>query len=177
MTQQRVAHCYDLMDSAYDAKRIYAHSSALGHVHIIDPNPRNRKAEYGLEQMAQRIAGYYTSGACTVSSTVERAFEYLKDEFGARHVRVRGYQKVVCTCVRRARAHRGSIATDGPINRIRACMQNLGTLNYRCLGIGVENAHRSSTKFTPLTPHWSQITGRFLGSTEPIAIIHAIWAN
>ena len=121
--------------------------------------------------------GVYTSGTCTVSSTVERAFGYLKDEFGARHVRVRGYQKVVCTCVRRARAHRGSIATDGPINRIRACMQNLGTLNYRCLGIGVENAHRSSTKFTPLTPHWSQITGRFLGSTEPIAIIHAIWAN
>ena len=108
------------MDSAYDAKRIYAHSSALEHVPIIDPNPRNRKTEYGLEQKAQR--GVYTSGACTVSSTVERALGYLKDEFGARHVRVRGYQKVVRTCVRRARAHRGSIATDGPINRIRACM-------------------------------------------------------
>ena len=56
MAQQRVAHCYDLMDSAYDAKRIYAHSSALGHVPIIDPNPRNRKAEYGLEQKAHRSA-------------------------------------------------------------------------------------------------------------------------
>lgn len=58
MAQQRVAHCYDLMDSAYDTKRIYAHSSALEHVPIIDPNPRNRKAEYGLEQKAQRNAGY-----------------------------------------------------------------------------------------------------------------------
>ncbi len=39
-TAQRVTSLYDLMDSAYDAPQIHAFSRRLGHVPIIDPNPR-----------------------------------------------------------------------------------------------------------------------------------------
>ncbi|MXY08586.1 MAG: transposase [Rhodothermaceae bacterium] len=40
----------------------------------------------------------YITGAVRYGqrSTVERALGRLKDGFGARHVRVRGYQKVLC---------------------------------------------------------------------------------
>ena len=98
MTQQRVTYCYDLMDSAYDVKHIHAHSRTSGHVPIIDPNPRNRKAEHLCEKKAQRRAGYTPAERVRYRerSTVERAFGRLKDEFGARHVRVRGHQKVMC---------------------------------------------------------------------------------
>ncbi|MXY08587.1 MAG: hypothetical protein F4058_02770 [Rhodothermaceae bacterium] len=57
MTQRRVANSYDLMDSAYDAKEIHAHSRKLKHVPIIDTNPRNRRAAYIREQQARRTAG------------------------------------------------------------------------------------------------------------------------
>ena len=40
MTAERVTNLYDLMDSAYDAAEIRAKSIALGHVPIIDANPR-----------------------------------------------------------------------------------------------------------------------------------------
>lgn len=98
MTQQRVTNCYDLMDGAYDAKEIYAHSEQLEHVPIIDTNPRKKKAEYTREQQARRHAGFTSPERVRYGqrSTVERAFGRLKDEFGARHVRVRGYQKVMC---------------------------------------------------------------------------------
>ena len=81
------------MDSAYDATQIHAYSCASGHVPIIDPNPRNRKAEYLLEQTAQRTAERVRYRE---RSTVEHTFGRLKEEFGARYTRVRGYQKVMC---------------------------------------------------------------------------------
>jgi hypothetical protein len=40
MSQERVTSLYDLMDSAYDAPQIKAFSQQLGHVAIIDQNPR-----------------------------------------------------------------------------------------------------------------------------------------
>lgn len=40
LSAQRVTSLYDLMDSAYDAPQIHAFSRSLGHVPIIDPNPR-----------------------------------------------------------------------------------------------------------------------------------------
>ncbi|MBF0343924.1 MAG: transposase [Nitrospirae bacterium] len=40
MTTEKVTYLYDLMDSAYDAGAIYAVSKGLGHVPIIDKNPR-----------------------------------------------------------------------------------------------------------------------------------------
>ena len=43
MTGQRVQYCYELMDSAYDAKDVYEQSRSSGHVAMIDPNPRKKK--------------------------------------------------------------------------------------------------------------------------------------
>lgn len=40
MTGERVVYLYDLMDSAYDANGIHAHSRQLNHVPIIAPHPR-----------------------------------------------------------------------------------------------------------------------------------------
>ena len=44
ITSERTTNLYDLMDSAYDAPQIHEHSKALGHVPIIDRNPRRNKA-------------------------------------------------------------------------------------------------------------------------------------
>lgn len=44
ITAGRVVNLYDLMDAAYDAHEIHATSERLGHVAIIDPNPRRDKA-------------------------------------------------------------------------------------------------------------------------------------
>ena len=40
MTVQRVTNCYDLMDAAYCSKVLREHSRDLGHVPLIDHNPR-----------------------------------------------------------------------------------------------------------------------------------------
>ena len=98
MTEQRVTNLYDLMDSAYDAKEIYEESQASGRVPIIDRNPRRKKAEYQREQRAQRNAGFIPPERVRYRerSTVERAFGRLKEEFGARNIRVRGHEKVTC---------------------------------------------------------------------------------
>ena len=42
MTSGKITYCYDLMDAAYDAHQIHGVSRALGHVPIIDANPRVR---------------------------------------------------------------------------------------------------------------------------------------
>ena len=41
LTAQKGTSLYDLMDSAYDAESIYQVSRSLGHVPIIDKNPRS----------------------------------------------------------------------------------------------------------------------------------------
>ncbi len=98
MTEQRVTHCYDLMDSAYDAKEVYAQSENSGRVPIIDTNPRKQKAAHEREQKARRNAGFVPAERVRYRerSTVERAFGRLKDEFGGRNLRVRGHEKVMC---------------------------------------------------------------------------------
>jgi len=99
ITSQRVTNCYDLMDAAYDAPLIKKHSQSLGHVPIIDENPRSkeRKAEIKLEQKARRTARYREAETVRYNerSTVERINGRLKDEFGGRMVRVRGASKVM----------------------------------------------------------------------------------
>ena len=101
MTAARVTNLYDLMDAAYDAAEIKAHSEALGHVPIIDVNPRNgaaRKRDLQQEAKARRTLGQVdaTEVRYRERSTVERVNGRLKDEFGARQVRVRGHSKVLC---------------------------------------------------------------------------------
>jgi hypothetical protein len=43
ITNQRITHCYDLMDAASDAPLIRSHSESLGHVALIDENPRTKE--------------------------------------------------------------------------------------------------------------------------------------
>ena len=101
LTARRVTSLYDLMDSAYDAPEIRAFSQKLGHVPIIDVNPRRRpevKAERKREALAERCIGHLSPEARRnrERSTVERVNGRLKEEFGGRHVRVRGPDKVMC---------------------------------------------------------------------------------
>lgn len=101
LSASRVTSLYDLMDSAYDAKPIHEHSRSLGHVPIIDANPRRdtaAKAEEQAEEKRRQLLGYKTAEDVRFNqrTTVERVNARLKDEFGARAVRVRGNAKVMC---------------------------------------------------------------------------------
>ena len=96
MTSERVCSLYHVMDSACDAKEIRGHSLSLGHVPIIDPNPRRsaeRKQEKIREAKARRCIGFTYPEARHFAerSTAERVNGRLKDELGARHLRVRGH--------------------------------------------------------------------------------------
>jgi len=86
MTSAKVDYCYDLMDAAYDAKQIREQSQALGHVAIIDRN--SRKGE--VVPMSPHEAIRYNE-----RSSCERFNGRLKEEFGGRHVMVRGPNKVI----------------------------------------------------------------------------------
>jgi hypothetical protein len=86
ISAQRITHCYDLMDAAYCSPIIHAHSKKLGHVPLIDHNPRSgTKIEFEPHR-AQRYKE---------RSTVERANARLKDDFGVCRVNVRGHTKVL----------------------------------------------------------------------------------
>jgi hypothetical protein len=87
LTAQRVTSLYDLMDSAYDAPQIHAFSRRLGHVPIIDPNPRGGEKLPLAPAEAQRFKE---------RSASERVNSLLKERYGGRWVRVRGPAKVMC---------------------------------------------------------------------------------
>ena len=89
------------MDSAYDAQPIQEYSRGLGHVPIIDANPRRdaaAKADKQAEEKRRQLLGHKTAEDVRFNerTTVERVNARLKDEFGARMVRVRGNAKVMC---------------------------------------------------------------------------------
>lgn len=111
MTAQRVTSLYDLMDCAYDANHIRAHSRSLGHVPLIAvrgceapiPKPvqeslrryhKGRKAptRYARKQPPFTPAEQQRFQERTM---VERVYSRLKDEFGARTIRVRGASKIM----------------------------------------------------------------------------------
>ncbi|MFQ5592421.1 MAG: transposase [Phycisphaerae bacterium] len=101
MTAERTTNLYDLMDSAYDSPLIREHSAALGHVPIIDINPRRNttlKEELKAEARRRELIHFQSPEDVRYNerSTVERVYGRLKDEFGARMVRVRGHAKVMC---------------------------------------------------------------------------------
>jgi hypothetical protein len=101
MTAARVTNLYDLMDSAYDAAAIKTHSTSLGHVPIIDINPRNNKAlqeELAAEAKRLRVIGFKMPEDIRYNqrSSSERVNGRLKDEFGGQNIRVRGHAKVFC---------------------------------------------------------------------------------
>lgn len=87
ITSERATVLYDLADSAYDAPEIKGFSKNLGRVPIIDPNKRRGDA---VELSPAEKVRYRER------STVERGNSDLKDNYGARHVRVKGHDKVFC---------------------------------------------------------------------------------
>jgi hypothetical protein len=80
-----VTSLYDLMDSAYDAPAIRQVSASLGHVALIEQNPRRgEKVDFApAEQIRYRER-----------SNAERGNSRLKDSFGLRAIYVRGHAKV-----------------------------------------------------------------------------------
>jgi hypothetical protein len=101
MTATRVTSLYDLMDSAYDDAEIKQHSGELGHVPIIDTNPRRTpglKQELAQEAKRQRLVGHRIAEDVRYGerSTAERVNGGLKDNHGGCTVRVRGPDKVMC---------------------------------------------------------------------------------
>lgn len=85
LCHQRVTSVYDLADSAYCSGMIREESRQLGHVPLIDHNPRRGEKREFLPHEAQRYKE---------RSGVERSNSSLKDNRGGRHVRVRGPVKV-----------------------------------------------------------------------------------
>lgn len=101
LSASRVTNLYDVMDAAYDAQAIQEYSCGLGHIPLIDANPRRdtaRKAELQAEEKRRRLLGHKTAEDVRYQerTTVERVNARLKDEFGGRMVRVRGNAKVMC---------------------------------------------------------------------------------
>jgi hypothetical protein len=99
ITAQRVINCYDLMDSAYDAAIIHETCRALGHVPIIDVNPRRNAAlaaEIECETKAKRASNFQPAEAIRYKqrSSAERVNSTLKDNFGGRSIYVRGHDKI-----------------------------------------------------------------------------------
>jgi hypothetical protein len=89
MTRARIPRClYDLLDSAYDAPEIHQFSRDLGHVPLIDPNPRRGQNPRRLDPAERR--------RFAERSTAERVNSNLKDNYGGKFVRVRGAAKVMC---------------------------------------------------------------------------------
>ncbi|MDE2106369.1 MAG: transposase [Patescibacteria group bacterium] len=84
----RVTSLYDLADSAYDAPQIRQVSRQLGHVPIVDANPRRG------EVSEEKLFDPAMSQRYKERTTAERGNSRLKDEFGLRHLRVRGNPKV-----------------------------------------------------------------------------------
>ncbi len=85
MSAACVTSLYDLADSAYDAAPIRRMSERLGHVAIIDHNPRRGKKK----EFAPAEAIRYNQ-----RTSAERVNSHLHDNHGGRHVRVRGAAKV-----------------------------------------------------------------------------------
>jgi hypothetical protein len=86
MTASRVTNLYDLMDAAYCSNELHEHSRSLGHVPLIDHNPRGG----AKDEFEPADAVRYKE-----RTQAERINGRLKDEFGGRNVRVRGADKVM----------------------------------------------------------------------------------
>jgi hypothetical protein len=100
LTSGRVTHLYELMDSAYDADSIHAHSRQLNHVPIIAPHPRRgtKKPSQMQKVFPDKPTPQLTwaqQERYKTRTMSERVNARLKDEFGASQIRVRGAAKVM----------------------------------------------------------------------------------
>lgn len=85
MSMGRITHLYDVMDAGYCSLDLHEHCRALDHVPLIEHNPR------GGEKIVFEPPDAIRYRERTVA---ERMNARLKDEFGGRHVWVRGALKV-----------------------------------------------------------------------------------
>jgi hypothetical protein len=86
LSAQRVTNLYDVMDAAYCSADMREHSRSLGHVPLIDHNPRRGEKIPFTPAEAVRY---------NERTVAERSNARLKDEFGGNHVRVQGDAKVM----------------------------------------------------------------------------------
>ena len=89
------------MDASYDAAPIVADCQAAGRVAIIDRNTRRQttlKAEIAAERTACHIINMPDPDDLIYNerTAVERVNGSIKDDYGGRHLRVRGHLKVFC---------------------------------------------------------------------------------
>jgi hypothetical protein len=88
------------MDSAYDADAILEHSRGMGHVPIVNPHPRRTGRSQSVlpkiftAKQAPQLT-WAQQDRFRERTSVERVYARLKDEFGGRHIRVRGAAKVM----------------------------------------------------------------------------------
>jgi hypothetical protein len=86
ISAQRVTNLYDLMDAAYCSTELRDHSRSLGHVPLIDHNPRRgEKIEFAPAEAVR-----YNE-----RTAAERSNGRLKDEFGGNTIMVKGDAKVM----------------------------------------------------------------------------------
>lgn len=86
ISADRVTNLYDLMDAAYCSADLREHSQSLGHVPLIDHNPRRgEKIEFSPAEAIR-----YNE-----RSAAERSNARLKDEFGGQTIRGKGDTKVM----------------------------------------------------------------------------------
>ena len=86
LSGERVTHLYDVMDAAYCSNVLREHSRSLGHIPLIDHNPR---AGVKIEFDPAEAVRYNERTAA------ERTNARLKDEFGGNWVNVKGAVKVM----------------------------------------------------------------------------------
>ena len=86
MSAGRVTNLYDLMDAAYCSAELRDHSRSLGHVPLIDHNPRRgEKIEFSPAEAIR-----YNE-----RTAAERCNARIKDEFGGNTLMVKGDTKVM----------------------------------------------------------------------------------
>jgi hypothetical protein len=100
LSTARVQYLYDLMDSAYDADQIHAHSRQLNHAPIIAVHGRRgtKKPSRMPKVFPPKLAPQLSPAErqrYKERTMSERVNARLKDEFGASHIRVRGPVKVM----------------------------------------------------------------------------------
>jgi|SRR5579872_3442171 len=95
LTARRVTTLYELMDAAYDAQEIMDYVRQQGRVPIIAPTARGRKPASVIVRNYPRQLSPAEEDRFCERTMVERSYARLKDEFGARSVRVRGAAKVM----------------------------------------------------------------------------------
>lgn len=86
ISAERVTNLYDVMDAAYCSLELHEHCRSLNHVPLIDHNPRGGEKEEFEPADAIRY---------NERTVAERTNARLKDEFGGKHIMVKGATKVM----------------------------------------------------------------------------------